>query len=408
MKNQQPFFSGLSVATEILVSCAIFCLPIAKAATEVTIIAAMVCWILYKIIAKIPLLPASKAVIFYSLLLGIILLSLIQAPPFLVPEGLRGVLKWLKYLGIFFMCWDIYREPKKQTRLFLVFLASMLVVSLDGFYQLHTGIDLLRKQTLDPGRIVRMKACLGAPNLLASFLLFAMPLSVSLFVRSRAWLRALWGTAFFVFATAFFLTYSRGAFYAMALSLLLNLFALKRIKFALIAIGCLTVLIFTVPSLRYNFVETIERKDITIAERGDYWKVAFNMIKQHPILGVGVNTYHSKFPSYAPDPTVRQAYPHNSYLQMASEIGLPGLFVFILALGYAFRRSFKLSLAAETGMIPLRIALFAFLLQGFFDNNLYALQAAYLFWGTWGVFHACIFRVAADTQIKKNNPPNLC
>ncbi len=379
--------SHLPQFIEILTGAGLFFLPISKGAAESFFITALGFWILHKIVTRTALFPDPKTVIPYALFLGITFLSLTQAAPFLFPEGLRGALKWLKYLAVFFMCRDIFSAPEKRTRLFWVFLASMLIVSLDGFYQLYSGIDLLRGQTLDPGRIVRMKACLGAPNLLASFLMFALPLCALFFHRGHARIKTLCGIAFLIFLAAFFLTYSRGAFYAMLISLFFNLILMKKIRIALAALACLALLVLTVPSLRYNFVKTLEKKDITILERRDYWEVASGMIKRHPLLGVGVNTYHAKFPAYATDPAVRQAYPHNSYLQMASEIGIPGLLVFFLILGWSLARSLRPDPEQNGPVVAaLRIALTAFLIQAFADTSFYALQTAYLFWVFWGIF----------------------
>ena len=33
-------------------------------------------------------------------------------------KGVRGIFKWIKYLGIFLMCWDTYTHSQKRIRLF--------------------------------------------------------------------------------------------------------------------------------------------------------------------------------------------------------------------------------------------------------------------------------------------------
>lgn len=178
----------------------------------------------------------------------------------------------------------------------------------------------------------------------------------------------------------------------MAFAFLFNLCFTKKIKMAFATIICLGFLVLVIPSFHYNFAKTLSQHDITIIERGKYWNVTWNMIKKHPLLGIGVNTYHAQFPSYTDDPTVKQTYPHNSYLQMTGEIGIPGALIFLFALFYLLWHSARKSEAKYYSCVmALRIALMAFLIQGFFDNNLYALQTASLFWVFWGVFAGLVF-----------------
>lgn len=400
------FLDRFPAAVEILVASGIFVLPVSKAAAEVCLIGALACWLLHKFATQTPPLPASPVTWIYGAFFAISLASFIQIPAALRPASLVGVLKWLKYLGIFFMCLDLYAVPQKRSRLFGILILSLVIVSLDGFWQLYTGRDLFFGYGLDPGRIVRMKASLTAANLLAGFLLFALPLSALVCYRSHRWVRTLAGSSFFLFLAAFFLTYSRGAFYAMALSLLLNLLLLRKIKIALAVTFFSILLVFSVPSFRYNFVKTLKQNDITIAERRDYWNVAFNMIKREPLRGVGLNTYHAQFPAYAADPGVRRAYPHNSYLQMASEIGIPGALCFLLGIFYLLGLSIKKNaIRNDPEAFALRTALVAFLIQGLCDNNLYALQTASLFWIFWGVFAA--LTLEAQNFMAVTNPRSI-
>lgn len=379
-------------AIEILIISGIFFLPVSKAMAEACFVIALAGWVLNAYVTKTPLLPRSKVVVFYAVFLGLLMLSLLQIQGPLLPAGLSGIRKWMKYLAIFFMCWSIYDTPDKRRNLAMVFLVSMVIVSLDGFYQLYTGQDLFRGKVLAPGRIVRMTASFNAPNPLAGFLLFALPLCALFFCRSRARIRGLYGGAFLILVSAFLLTYSRGAFYALIFSLMINLILAKRFRMVLAAAAGIGLLVMAVPSLRYNFVQTIARNDITITERGGYWDVALNMIKAHPVTGVGLNTYHSRFPEFVTDPGTRQAYAHNCYLQMAAEIGVPGMLAFVTALLFMFWRSLDPPPESDLGFIlALRIALAAFLIQSAFDTNLYALQTASLFWIFSGVFGSLVF-----------------
>lgn len=399
---------GLSAARalfvpESLISVAIFCLPVSKGAAETCFILALISWIGHKILSKAPFLQTFRRpyLVLYAGFFLLTLFSLFQIPSALLSKGFVGILKWSKYLAIFIMCLDVFQQPEKQVRLVKVFLISMVIVALDGFYQLYSGKDLFFGYPLDPGRIVRMKGSFGAPNLLASFLLFAVPFSAFLFQQTRSRARIFWAGCFFLFLAAFFLTYSRGAFYALVISLGLHLISLKKTRVALFFVAGLALLMLVIPSFQYNFIQTLKKNDITIVEREKYWQVACSMIQKHPLAGVGVNAHYARFQEFTRDKALRQNYPHNCYLQMASEIGIPGFLIFTTALFCALGKRPRCDSDLPLGS-ALRIALLAFLIQGFFDNNLYALQPASLFWVFWGCWCGLIFPSEETSPLKSS------
>jgi len=71
--------------------------------------------------------------------------------------------------------------------------------------------------------------------------------------------------------------------------------------------------------------------------RQGFWKEALLIIKESPILGTGVNTYSK----VAHQRKIRAWYPHNSYLHMAAEIGILGLFVFMWGLVSLFKNTLR-------------------------------------------------------------------
>ncbi len=69
-------------------------------------------------------------------------------------------------------------------------------------------------------------------------------------------------------------------------------------------------------------------------------KVAFNIIKDHPFIGVGINNYGSVLEQYwdAEDTFTRRAAVHNTYLLYMAEIGLLGFAVYLWLLVAFFAR----------------------------------------------------------------------
>ncbi len=74
-------------------------------------------------------------------------------------------------------------------------------------------------------------------------------------------------------------------------------------------------------------------------------KVAFNIIRNHPFLGVGINNYaevmHGFDNTFEGISAALLNVVHNSYLLIASEIGMGGLLVFLLFIFEIFRTAWR-------------------------------------------------------------------
>jgi putative inorganic carbon (hco3(-)) transporter len=81
-------------------------------------------------------------------------------------------------------------------------------------------------------------------------------------------------------------------------------------------------------------------------------QIAFGMIRKYPWLGVGMNNYTlAMTPFDRTGLTLEFFHPvHNVYLQLAAEVGIPGLIVFLFFLGGLFVRCLK----SLSGDLPLR------------------------------------------------------
>ena len=114
------------------------------------------------------------------------------------------------------------------------------------------------------------------------------------------------------------------------------------------------------------------------------------MLRVHPLLGHGVNSYHRIQPLFITG-DVPHGYAHNCYLQMWSEVGLLGL-VFFLIPKFKFLEGSVVQARRSRAHLDLELALsvslVALLIQAFFDTTFYALQTSALFWVFWGIYHA--------------------
>jgi O-antigen ligase len=121
-------------------------------------------------------------------------------------------------------------------------------------------------------------------------------------------------------------------------------------------------------------------------ERTAHWAAASEMIKQNPVSGVGAGGFGDHYR----DATrfwrfrISQGHAHNAYLQVAAEIGLPGLLAYGLLLasilGSLIRRSLDLDQRwLAVGVAAVTVALVIHQLVDF----LHVLSLGVLFAGLW-------------------------
>lgn len=367
---------------ELFILLAVFFLSISKAMIEISTISALALWSIRKLIKKEKFFLPRPILVSYLLFFGISILSLWNATLPEWQQGSRGILKWLQYIGFFCLCAEWTQNENRARRMIWVFLASIVLMSTNGFYQLIYGTDFLRGVHLDPGRITRMKGSLGAANALASFYVFAIPLSLTLFQYSKK-LRPLAIFMTLLSVCGLLLTFSRGAFLGLFAASVLILAWHRQWKWLTGLFLILSVPLIVVEPLYQNFVGSLNFKDITVGERMRYWGYTWEMIKAHPFLGCGLNLFYEKLPLYLPATETYRGYAHNSYLQIWAEIGVAGLLSFLYPLTWLAKareqNSRFLSACLAAGCL-------GFAIQALFDNHFYAMQPAYLFWIFWGMF----------------------
>ncbi len=177
----------------------------------------------------------------------------------------------------------------------------------------------------------------GDPNYFSVAAVLALPLGLVLWEHweSRA-IRWLWGLALLVIFLADGLAASRGGFLGL---LGAGLFLLwRRPKYRKPAF---TVLLLVVPLLwvlpqsplqRFRHPTRGDREAITTREK--VWRAGWRMIQQHPIAGVGLGNYKFVVQRYEaanrPAPGIwmsgqgPELIAHNTYIELAAELGLPG------------------------------------------------------------------------------------
>ncbi len=172
---------------------------------------------------------------------------------------------------------------------------------------------------------------IGDNNSLATAFVMMLPLAFALArtEEQRMLRRGAQAIVVFAFAAIVF-TFSRGGFLGLiAVIGVMWIGAERKFRGALLLMGVAVCALVIVPESYYERISTIadtESYDRSIQGRFQAWDVAIQAVAEHPLTGVGYNNFLLVFPRYSPhSPRVT----HNSYLQIASECGLPALAVYL-------------------------------------------------------------------------------
>jgi O-antigen ligase len=312
--------------------------------------------------------------------------------------------KLLKYGSLFIIVADELKNKKRLKWAVIGIICGLYLCALDGFYSLYFGRDFLRNKPPDfVIGLMRMKAAFPHTNILAGYMALLLPVPIALtlyYLRNKK--KVLLGLICALAVYALVLTFSRSAVLGIWLAILfIGIIKKDKLILALLLLSLFIAPFFAPKSIR-NWAKATDSpwEFLLNKERFDLYKTALNMVKEHPFIGVGVNTYCLNYQKYK----VSQAsvltnkgnwYAHNIFLQMAAEIGIAGLAVFIWLLISLFMSFFVFLKKTddhflEVCALGIASGLVAFLVNGITETNLYYPKIAVLFWYQVGLLFGSI------------------
>ncbi len=267
------------------------------------------------------------------------------------------------------------RDSLKKFSASIIYLSIPIIIY--GFFQ-YLQIDFAFWEK--PEGRMDLFSTIGNVNWYGAFLTALIPLLIRAAAGEKKSSIHFWLYSLLLFSAAatVIMTYSRAAFFAMALSLIFGsvLFAVmngfsipaKALKTA--AVYILVILLLAGIFSSYNFISSsrfaeggffnrmkagFSTADHNIAQRFFVWRVSYEIFRHKPVLGVGCGMFKVKYLDYQKsyldslnnDPyydeiagNAKEA--HNEYIQMAAETGIAGL----LCMFYFFFSIYKLSIRA--------------------------------------------------------------
>lgn len=258
-------------------------------------------------------------------------------------------------LGVMFVFINSRKSKQDMYLINIVLVLVAVTVSMLAINQFINGVEMGSgwvDPTQNPDLTTRVFATFENPNLLAEYLILIFPVAIALVFYSRGFIkRLLFGASALIILIALGLTYSRGGYVALGVGLVIFLFLVNRkALLALIPVGMAGILLL--PNSIIQRVMTIGNlQDTSIIYRINTIVKSIDIVKDFWYSGIGVGyiPFQQITPLYIK--TMAPYHTHNLYLQIAVEMGVVGIIVFLLLIFTLIKMSIKVVFNSESRFV---------------------------------------------------------
>jgi putative inorganic carbon (HCO3(-)) transporter len=297
-----------------------------------------------------------------------------------------------RYILIYYLAVNNIRSSSQVKRLMWAMLTSAVVVSLYGFHQYFFGANVSAMEWVDgeqfPDLKMRVFSTLENPNLLAGFLVTMMAIASGMGYKSDTLKsKMVFSSLVILFGGCLVLTYSRGAWISLlAIIGMYGVLCNRKIFWLLLLLP--VIAFFAHDALLERLMSIMNPTDTSSTLRLALWESTIAMIMDKPFFGIGWGAYWMVYPDYdffINNANTKIFHAHNMYLNIAAEIGIPGLITF-LSMMYGHVRLALSSIGGAAQhwssgvMLGIVGAICGLIVNGFTDYVLFNIQLSMLFW----------------------------
>jgi O-antigen ligase len=291
---------------------------------------------------------------------------------------------FIRGIATFIVIINVVRTEGRLKALLFVAVATAVVLSFQAMNAYRLGL-----MTVEGYRAAGFgRGIFANTNDMALHLVTMLPISIACFFGSRA---GLWKVIHALCATVMifgiFLSYSRGAFIGMLVVLVFFALKLRRgskFELTLLLVGVFAAMLMLAPTgygsrLLTIFMPALDASGSADSRRGELFRSIYVALR-HPLLGIGMGNYQ-------PNMSYRGLVTHNSYTQVAAEMGMTALVVYTMFIVSPLRKLSKIvreTLAVRQTSpfyylgLGLQASLLVFMVSTFFLSVPYVWNVYYL------------------------------
>jgi O-antigen ligase len=308
-----------------------------------------------------------------------------------IPLAINREEAWAEFSSTFIRCIVIFvvminvvrTEARLKGLIFLAIVAGIWL-SIEAISDYRLGL-----MTVEGYRAAgRGTGIFGNTNDMALHLVTILPISVALMLGSKGAVRKLiYGACAALMIAAIVLSYSRGAFLGMLVVVLFIAWKLgrqRRLEIIFTVLGFAGVIVLLAPDkygsrLLSIFIPSLDAEGSADSRRGELFRSIYVALR-HPLLGIGMGNYQ-------PEMSYKGLVTHNSYTQVAAEMGMTALACYVMfvvtplkKLGQIARETFETRRDSRFYYLALGLqaSLIAYLISSFFLSVAYVWYVYYL------------------------------
>ena len=293
-------------------------------------------------------------------------------------------------------------KEKQLLRLADALLLAGVVMSVLGLYQYFVSGDVIVTEG-----VRRVRGVYSSPNNLSLLLGRIIPLALAVPVVTRSRRRWIYALALLPLVFCLFLTYSRGGWLLSLPAALLTVGLLRAtlpstpraarrtILLAIATVALCALLLLPLLGTQ-RFASLLDLEQGTTFRRLKLWQASWDMIRDHPVFGVGLDNFLYQYPNYMlaeawEEPDL--SHPHNIVLDYWTRLGIAGVALLIWLQTAFFALALRLyrrlpdddARAIILGCIASMVAMLA---HGLIDNSYFLVDLAFIFFLTLGWIRA--------------------
>lgn len=196
---------------------------------------------------------------------------------------------------------------------------------------------------------------IGNPNFQSSLVALSSVMALALLFSGQLKIYSKIGLALFIFLAVYVIsqTDAQQGYFVLAIGItvigLVYVYKskLKTLTLPLIVIGLIGFILIVMGSLNSGPLASILHK-ASVIYRGDYWLAGWRMTLDHPIFGVGLDSYGDWYrrartleATVRRGPDITSNAAHNVFLDFSSTGGFPLLIIYLLLMALVIRAAYK-------------------------------------------------------------------
>ena len=298
---------------------------------------------------------------------------------------------WVEFSGTFIRCIVIFvviinvvRTEARLKGLIFLAMAAGIWLSVEAINDYRLGLMIVEGYRAAG----RGTGIFGNTNDMALHLVTILPITVALMLGSKGAARKfMYGACAALMIAAIVLSYSRGAFIGMLIVLLFIAWKVgrqRRLEIVFAVLGFAGVIVLLAPDkygsrLLSIFIPSLDAEGSADSRRGELFRSIYVALR-HPLLGIGMGNYQ-------PEMSYKGLVTHNSYTQVAAEMGMTALACYVMfvvtplkKLAQIARETFETRRDSRFYYLALGLqaSLVAYLISSFFLSVAYVWYVFYL------------------------------